>query len=125
MNHTTSGISDEQLFLGLVADLVNQAWISLGKLKNPTTDELERNVPAAAMMIDMLDMLVRKTEGRRNAAEDQLLSESLKQLKLNYVAESSKADVAEHDEPEAEHADQEAPPSANPPLEQENNDGHS
>lgn len=94
MHASNSSVSDEQLFLSLVADLVTQTWIALGKIKNPATDKIERNVPAAAMLIDMLDMLARKTEGHRSPEEDQVLTGSLKQLKLNYVVESNKTEEA-------------------------------
>ena len=92
MHASNSSVPDEQLFLSLVVDLVTQTWIALGKIKNPATDQIERSVPAAAMLIDMLDMLVRKTEGHRSPEEDQVLTESLKQLKLNYVVESNKTE---------------------------------
>lgn len=92
MHASNSRVPDEQLFLSLVADLVTQTWIALGKIKNPVSDQIERSVPAAAMLIDMLDMLVRKTDGHRSPEEDQMLSESLKQLKLNYVVESNKTE---------------------------------
>jgi len=86
---------DDHLFLALVTDLVTQAWVSLGKIKHPITDKLERNVPAAGMIIDMLDMLNRKTAGNRTEGEDRLLLDSLQQLKLNYIAEANKPEEPE------------------------------
>ncbi|UCD37336.1 MAG: DUF1844 domain-containing protein [Fidelibacterota bacterium] len=105
MNETTTGFSDDQLFITLVTDLVTQAWIALGKWKHPVSDKLERNVPAAGIIIDMLDMLSRKTAGNRTDAEDRLLLDSLQQLKLNYVTESSKPDEPVVEEPEEKPAD--------------------
>ena len=32
-----------QLFMGLCTSLVTQAWMQLGKIKNPMTDNLSRN----------------------------------------------------------------------------------
>ena len=116
MHASNSNIPDEQLFLSLVADLVTQTWIALGKIKNPVTDKIERNVPAAAMLIDMLDMLDRKTAGNRSQGEDQLLTESLKQLKLNFVVESSKTGEAADTSPDetgpVEDGDSESTPSS-------------
>jgi hypothetical protein len=97
MNESQALPSDDQLFLTLVSDLTTQAWIALGKWKNPITDELERNVPVAGILIDMLDMLNRKTAGNRSEVEDRYLLDSLQQLKLNYVSERDKVE-----EPQAE-----------------------
>jgi len=35
---------EDQLFIHLVNTFVQSAWISLGKVKNPVSDELERNL---------------------------------------------------------------------------------
>lgn len=95
MTSSQSGTTDEKLFIGLAADLITQAWVGMGKIKNPITDKLEPNLPAAALLIDMLDMLKRKTEGRRGEEEDKLLTENLQQLKLNYIHELDQQKQAE------------------------------
>ena len=104
MSESQSGFSDDRLFLTLVTDLVTQAWVALGKIKHPASDKIERNVPAAGLIIDMLDMLSRKTAGNRTEVEDRLLLDSLQQLKLNYVAE------ADQPEASADQESEEAPP---------------
>lgn len=90
MTESQTSPTDEQLFLTLVTDLITQAWVALGKWKHPVTDKIERNVPAAGIIIDILDMLNRKTTGNRTESEDRLLVDSLQQLKLNYVTEINK-----------------------------------
>ncbi|MFC1618597.1 DUF1844 domain-containing protein [Candidatus Neomarinimicrobiota bacterium] len=100
MNESQSHPNDDQLFLALISDLTTQAWIALGKWKNPITDELERNIPVAGILIDMLDMLNRKTAGNRSEVEDRYLLDSLQQLKLNYVSERDKVDEPETEESE-------------------------
>ena len=45
-----------QLLLTLISSLASQAWIQMGKIKNPVTDEVERNIDAASVTIDMLTM---------------------------------------------------------------------
>ena len=87
MTNPNSGLSDDQLFTALAADLITQAWVAMGKIKNPATDQLEPNLAASAMIIDMLEMLSRKTEGHLSDEESKLLSDNLQQLKLNYIAE--------------------------------------
>jgi len=98
MANSNTGVSDEQLFTGLVADLITQAWVAMGKIKNPITDKLEPNLQASAMLIDMLEMLGHKTEGHLSDEESKLLNESLQQLKLNYITEKDAADKAPPEE---------------------------
>lgn len=95
MSESQSGFSDDQLFITLVTDLVTQAWVALGKIKHPATDKIERSIPVARLIIDMLDMLNRKTAGNRSEVEDRLLLDSLQQLKINYVAEADKPETPE------------------------------
>lgn len=83
---------EQQLFLGLVTDLVTQTWIAMGKIKSPVSDKIERSIPAASILIDMLDMLVVKTKGNLSEEEAIFINESLKQLKLNFVTEANKPD---------------------------------
>jgi hypothetical protein len=111
MNESQAPSHDDQLFLTLVADLVTQAWIALGKWKNPVTDKMERNVPVAGILIDMLDMLYRKTAGNRSEAEDRYLLDSLQQLKLNYVSERDKAEEPEEDKSAADESVTESEPT--------------
>ena len=42
---------EDQLFIHLVNTFVQSAWISLGKVKNPVSDELERNLDQASYYI--------------------------------------------------------------------------
>ncbi len=107
MTESQNGSSDDQLFFTLVTDLVTRAWVALGKIKHPATGKIERSIPAAGIIIDMLDMLNRKTAGNRTEIEDRLLLDSLQQLKLNFIAEADKPEVPE--EKVTEEAPAEAP----------------
>ena len=107
MTESQSGIPDDPFFLTLIADLVTQAWMALGKIKRPASDKVERNILAAGTIIDMLDMLNRKTAGNRSLQEDRLLMDSINQLKLNYVAEKDLPDEGERQAP----AEDAAPPA--------------
>ncbi len=93
MTESQNGFSDDQLFITLVTDLVTHAWVALGKIKHPATDKIDRSIPAAGLIIDMLDMLNRKTAGNRSEVEDRLLLDSLQQLKINFVAEADKPEA--------------------------------
>ena len=81
---------EDQLFIHLVNTFVQSAWISLGKVKNPVSDELERNIEQASYYIDLLDMLQTKMKGNLSEWEEQYILHSLSELKLNYIDEKKK-----------------------------------
>lgn len=87
-----SKFTEEQLFDNLVSSLVHSVWISLGKIKNPMTDKVERNLFAASMNIDMLDMLFKRMDGNLNEQEEAYVSHILSELKMNYIEEKKKGD---------------------------------
>lgn len=81
---------DTALFTGLVMMFHSAAMQNLGKIKNPATDKVELNLEQAQAMIDMLDMLSKKTKGNLSENESKFLSNVLQELKLNYVDEVAK-----------------------------------
>ena len=78
---------DEQLFLHLISSYVTSAWVALGKLKNPITDKIERDMEHAAFSLDMLDMIAKRTGTNLEDWESQILNQNLTDLKLNYMEE--------------------------------------
>ena len=78
------------LFMQLVIQNQQIAMMAMGKIKNPVTDKIERNLEHAKIYIDSLDMLMAKTEGNLSEYEEKFLTETLKELKLNYVDEVDK-----------------------------------
>ena len=100
-----SQLTEEQLFYSLIASLEHSVWVSLGKVKNPATDKIERNLYAAAMNIDMIDMLYKKMQGNLSEQEEGYIGRILSELKMNYVDEKNKGDKepeAKTDEPKKE-----------------------
>ena len=81
---------EDQLFIHLVNTFVQSAWISLGKVKNPVTDILERNLEQATYYIDLLDMLQTKMKGNLSEWEEQYIIHSLSELKLNFIDDQKK-----------------------------------
>ena len=77
------------LFKQLVMQNQQMAMISLGKVKNPVSDTLDKNLEYAKLSIDTLDMLVQKTKGNLSEYEEKLLAETVNQLKIIYVEESA------------------------------------
>jgi hypothetical protein len=81
---------NKQLFYSLVATFHATAMQQMGKIKNPLTDSIERNLEEAQMSIDILDMIEAKTKGNLNEDEARLLKSVLQDLKINYVDEVAK-----------------------------------
>lgn len=81
-----------QLFMGLCTSLVTQAWMQLGKIKNPMTDKVETDINGASLTIDMLVMLKNKTQGNISDEELKILDQSISELKMNYVMSKEEVD---------------------------------
>ena len=78
------------LFLQLVLGLQQSAMMSLGKLMNPITRKIDRNLDAARDAIDTLAALESRTEGRLEPDEARVLRQVLSELRMNYVDEIKK-----------------------------------
>jgi hypothetical protein len=86
---TTIGSTEDTLrFLDMVGLFGTQAMIALGKLANPATGKADKNMPAARLFIDTLEMLEHKTQGNLNADETKVLHGTLTDLRLMFVEES-------------------------------------
>ena len=90
MNETENKF--DQLFLNLMLTLHSAAMQQMGKLKNPLTDTIERNLEQAEMSIDMLDMIKKKTEGNLSEEENKFLTQMLNELKMNFMDEKNKGE---------------------------------
>jgi hypothetical protein len=86
---------EDQLFIHLVNTFVQSAWISLGKVKSPVSDKLERNLEQATYYIDLLDMLQKKMKSNLSEWEEQYIIHSLSELKMNFIEENKKIDEGE------------------------------
>ncbi len=92
-----SKLTEQQLFDQLISSLVHSTWISLGKIKNPMTDKIEKDIQGASMNIDMIDMLYKRMDGNLSDNEDKYLSQILSELKTNYINEKSQTESSEED----------------------------
>jgi len=81
---------NELLFMQLIMQNQQIAMMSMGKLKHPVSDKIERNLELAKISIDTLDMLKVKTKGNLSSYEEKYLEEVIRELKLNYVDEVNK-----------------------------------
>lgn len=73
------------LFAQLVLQQTNLALMLLGKTPNPQTGETMRDLDAARLLIDQLEMLETKTKGNLTREEARLLQQSLMTLRLTFV----------------------------------------
>ncbi len=89
-NDMQQNSTNEILFMQLVMQNQQIAIMSMGKLKHPVTDKIERNLELAKISIDTLDMLKVKTKGNLSEYEEKFLEEVIRELKLNYVEEVNK-----------------------------------
>ncbi len=79
-------------FMSLVLSLSQAAMQQMGKITNPFTGKIERNLEQAKVTIDMLEMLKEKTKGNLVEEENKLIGDTLATLQLNYVDEAKKGE---------------------------------
>ena len=84
---------NDQLFVQLLYVFHSSAMQSMGKVKNPFTDKIERDLPQAKQSIDMIEMIKAKTKGNLSDEITVIMDRFLTELRLNFVDESSKDHV--------------------------------
>lgn len=90
MENLTPEQKQQALFIQLVLMFHQAAWQQLGKIPNPMTNKVERDLEQARMSIDLLDMLKARTKGNLSEDEARMLEQVLRELKLNFVDELDK-----------------------------------
>jgi uncharacterized protein YjaG (DUF416 family) len=78
------------LFFSLIMTFQAAAMQQMGKIKNPISDKIERDLQQAQLSIDIIGMLEEKTQGNLSEDETKFLKGVLQELKLNYVDEMTK-----------------------------------
>lgn len=73
------------LFGHLVIQNTNMALMFLGQAPHPETGERMRDLEAARLFIDQLEMLETKTKGNLSREEEKLLQQSLMHLRMTFV----------------------------------------
>lgn len=82
------------VFQQLIFSLQMQGMIGLGKIVNPLTQKVERNLIVAQSTIETLDAIRAKTRGNLTEEEQEFLDRTISDLKLNYVDEVKKEESA-------------------------------
>lgn len=73
------------LFAQLVMQQANMAMMLLGKVPHPETGQVIKDIDAARLFIDQLEMLEVKTKGNLSNEEAGLLKQSLMSSRLAFV----------------------------------------
>ncbi len=85
---------NEYLFMQLISSYSTGAWIGMGKMKNPVSDKIQRNLKQAQFSIDMLEMLNERIVDLADW-ETEYLSKTIDELKMNFVFESNRENSGE------------------------------
>lgn len=79
----------EQLFLYLVGTFHSSARIALGKTENPMTKSTDINIEQATFYVDLLDLIQEKTKENLSDYEEQMLINTISELKLDLIQEKN------------------------------------
>lgn len=91
---------DQLLFMMLIQQHQQIGMMGLGKIKNPATDTIERELSSAKYAIDTLNALEKYTKGNLPKELKGYLDQTLTNLRLNYADELKKGDTSASNEPE-------------------------
>jgi len=90
--------SQEMFFLQLILMFQTAALQQMGKLMNPLTQKVEKDLEQAKFSIDILGMLEEKTTGNLSEEEKKFLDHVLYELRMNYLDESKEGEKGENKE---------------------------
>ena len=74
-------------FIQLVSSLYSSYMFQLGKIMNPITGKVERDLAGARATIELLRMIEAKTKGNLSDKEKSALTDALANMQMNYVDE--------------------------------------
>jgi outer membrane biosynthesis protein TonB len=77
-------------FIQFVSSLYSSCMFQLGKIMNPITGKVEKDLNGAKATIDMLRMLEAKTQGNLSEREKNALTDALSNMQMNYIDEVKK-----------------------------------
>jgi len=86
------------LFFQLVLMFQTAAMQQMGKLMNPLTKKVEKDLNQVKFSIDVLGMIQEKTKGNLTQEENQFLDHVIYELRMNYMDEQKEADEKKEEE---------------------------
>ena len=99
----------DALLIQLIVSFQSAAMLQMGKIMNPVTGKVERDLDQAKQTIDLLAMLQRKTAGNLTDDEKRYLDHVLYELRMNYVDETARSPDATAAEDEDKDTDKDEP----------------
>ncbi len=90
MSENNTGQQVDMNFLNFVLSLSQTALVGMGKISNPQTGKVEKNMGLSRINIDILEMLKEKTRGNLTDKEKEVLFDTLTNLQLTYADEKKK-----------------------------------
>ncbi|MGB5106286.1 MAG: DUF1844 domain-containing protein [Candidatus Zixiibacteriota bacterium] len=78
---------EQALFSALLFSLHAAGMQQLGKIMNPMSGKVERDLEQAQATIDMMETIKKRTAGNLDEYETKLLGRLLAELQMNYVDE--------------------------------------
>ena len=73
----------------LISTLATEAMVAMGQIPHPVTQEAAVNPGHARYVIDMLEVLQKKTKGNLEPHEDTMLTDLLHQLRMLFISASN------------------------------------
>lgn len=107
MSNNQDKLSEDQqeqlLFMMLIQQHEQIAMMGMGKIMNPATQQMEKDLSSAKYAIDTLGMLKKFTKGNLSQEAAGYLEQTLTNLRLNYAEEAKKPKEQDAAKPNNEH----------------------
>lgn len=100
---------NEALFVSLLYMFQVAAMRQLGKIADPASGKVERDLEQAKASIDMLIMLREKTKSNLSKEESRMLDSIIQNLQLNYIDELDRPTPSPDQTPKANTAAEQKP----------------
>lgn len=88
------GITMKPTFLHIIQVYQLEGMVALGKMLNPGTNTITKNMDHARYVVDALEILSEKTKGNLSSEEASFLENTLTTMRLNYVQETGSPSIA-------------------------------
>src|SRR6185295_10081674 len=75
-----------KIFLNFIDGLAQQALMQMGELENPYSGQAEMDLQGARYTIELLAVILSKTQGNLHPTEHEALSNVLRDLKTHFAA---------------------------------------
>jgi hypothetical protein len=85
----------DAVLMGLVMNLQSSGMMQLGKMVNPHTGEMQRDLDGAKYTVDLLEMLKVKVADNCDPEVKKLIEQAVMNLQMNYMDELKNGDSPE------------------------------